>query len=460
MKGISVMPVEAENKLIAALKMDETERQAFQHLTELTAIDESLLKARHTLDRFVFDLPQTEQSKPVNLVYYDREKYYRSLHEIWNVVLRNVKCPNFSCDIKIVNCVDPVILKQLSNFLEQLFASSISSDVEHLLTFVNKDYEQNLNAFISIITMLPLAVYKNYSAFYNHSNSSVAQSSLFQDTIIIKTAYLQDENNVLQYYWLSFLNGELSNCAAFQDDYLYSFLMDNYNHLKKAYTTPLCNSSGMEMHTKALLTIAQDTDAYLLKPNNCYDKIPMECWFSIKDRMYNEMGALLTGLRDESGDPAEAIQFYAEHFQERIKLTYRNKHTDVYCKDGLLEMVQTGKIADHMEGMPPFSPEELRSILEYIRDRNLDPNDSYEFYLTEKNIFDNGLVIVIYKGKGIIVEYTKENRQKTANNVFIESSELNQIFIDYIENHIPKFHALSKEDATEFINSLINKYTT
>lgn len=111
-----------------------------------------------------------------------------------------------------------------------------------------------------------------------------------------------------------------------------------------------------------------------------------------------------------------------------------------------------------MENMPSFNREETRMILEYIRDRNMDPNDPYTLYITENNLFNNGLIVGIFQGKGIIVEYTQQTRQEVVNNVLIESPELNQVFIDYIENHISKSRALSNMAATEFLNELIEKY--
>jgi hypothetical protein len=109
-----------------------------------------------------------------------------------------------------------------------------------------------------------------------------------------------------------------------------------------------------------------------------------------------------------------------------------------------------------MGWLPAFSKDEVRLILEYARDRNSDENDTYNLYITDMPILESKYHIFIYDDKGILFYNAIPQLVQTSNSICIENHSLANLFSEYAETHIPAYHALSKEKATEYINSLID----
>jgi hypothetical protein len=108
--------------------------------------------------------------------------------------------------------------------------------------------------------------------------------------------------------------------------------------------------------------------------------------------------------------------------------------------------------------MPSFNKEELRYVMEYIRDRNIDETDPYKLYITDKPIIESEYHVFIYKEMGVLFYFADPPRILVSNNMCIESVWLANLFSEYAESFIPSNYALSEEETTEYLNSLIDKY--
>ena len=110
--------------------------------------------------------------------------------------------------------------------------------------------------------------------------------------------------------------------------------------------------------------------------------------------------------------------------------------------------------------MLPFTKDEVKEILEYIRDRNLNPNDSYKLYITNEPILKDGSDIVISEDYAILITFVPTNDFKNVcQNILIKNSSLAKMFVNYIESYIPA-KCLSDKETTFFINNLISTYLT
>jgi len=129
----------------------------------------------------------------------------------------------------------------------------------------------------------------------------------------------------------------------------------------------------------------------------------------------------------------------------------------VCSKEGLLNMARTGYATGHTEFMAPYTKEEMRAMFENARDRNADEKDAYNLYITEKPILNNNSFIFGYKGESIIFQFGQNSSiVNLNNNLCIINKELGNLFYEYAANYFPKNHALTKKEATAFLDSLID----
>lgn len=452
MKGTSPIGAEAEAKFISILKLNEADRKLFHKLIQLTAFDESLLEARQSLDTFVFGNVEAASPPPLEFIYYDNEKYFRTAREVFDNILSHASDPGFSCCAKIINCMRKDILPQVSIFLKQILLSELTFSAEHLVTFMEHDYAQNIEIFMNLITILPLSGLKSYSVYQNQEADSHG-SMLFRDSMIIEVSFNQSEHI---YYWISFSENRLSSCITFSDRFLYSFIMDNYSELRKKHNTLLFNTKGLDVIGDHVHELEGRDDYYLIKPNPCYDIIPPDVYHSMAKRCKGELQPLADTLT-----PGKSIEDMLDYFLNRLevgnKISYTTKQTNVFSEKGLLELVETGKLSDHFEGLPNFSESELKAILQTLHDRNLDPKDPYRLYISKKDFFENGLLLCISKSGSMMVEYNKDRYCRAVfDNIYLENKNLTNIFIDYIENHLIPNHTMPPEEATALLRELID----
>ena len=140
----------------------------------------------------------------------------------------------------------------------------------------------------------------------------------------------------------------------------------------------------------------------------------------------------------------------------RLKISFERKHTDVCSLDGMLDFVRKGKLSNHMTWIPAFNKEETRMIIEYIRDRNADENDSYNIYITKKPIF---YTIYGYQEDGILYsDNFIKNYQGINDYLYLENKTLANLCVSYANEYIPNYCAISKAKTTEFLNTLIKDY--
>lgn len=460
MKAISPIPAKIEKEFARVLQLSDDEKEMFHELIELSMYDQTLLQARTALDEVIFG-KSDQPLDPVHCVLYADDKYFRSLDEIFAEVLTLTSQPGFSCDIKILNCIDPPVLRAVAAFAQQLEQRGAVSAVEHLLSLVEGDYSQITHAFLSIISTLSLISYPNYTARYNMVDSLHGQKGLFENTILLTIESGTAGAVSRKCYWFSMLKEQLSSCLVFTGEHLYTLLTENYRETRRQYQSLLCDTKGISTVGEEMLDLSAGTAHYLIKPNSCFDKIPYEQYLSLLPRCTPE---ILNSLNREISEgrvfSMQAVEKqYLAYLRKRIDLTFTTAHTDVYSVDGLTEFAKTGKITDHLRGMPAFTKEERKAILENLRDRNLDKKDSYRMFLTERPILENGLIFIIGKGKGILVQQIQERyRSGVYHNIFVNNQDLETVFIDYIENHLIRNHTMSTEEATQAINLLITRY--
>lgn len=452
MTGIVRMSTEVQAKFVRILRLEDAERQEFERLVGLSQFDSSMIAARYAFDNFVFG-KRAEPAEPkiFKFAYHESDTFLRTSDEIYALIQSLSLQPGASCTIRMINCLGKDIFNSVSLFIKNILSASENVTVEHLLAFSEKEHLQNINTFISII---PLLKYQSYSVHYGTKFTFHNTIDFYGNKFIIDVKL---KDNTDRYFFISFHDDDLSNCLATSDKNVFTFWSTNYDYFKKSHDSSILDSSSIDIYATNLLELQQNHNHYLLKPNFCYDDIPMSVYQSMLTRgSTQELADVQNGLACAAGGNTGALATVFSILEKRIATTYINCRMNVHSMDGLTELARTGRLSDHFAFMPSFNKQELRTILEYVRDRNSDPNDSYTLFITKEKILANGHIMLVFEHTGVMIEYSEDDYLRgVCSNLFIRNSMLASIFTDYVKNHVPNNHALSLDEATAFLNSLI-----
>jgi len=452
MTGIVRMSPEVQSKFVSILRFEDAERQEFERLVGLSEFDSSMIAARYAFDKFVFcKRTEPEEPKIFKFAYHENDTFLRTSDDIYTLIQALSIRPEAACTVRIINCLGKDVFSSVSSFIEKLLTASETVTVEHLLAFSEKEHLQNIATLINII---PLLKYENYSVYHSEKFTFYDKNEFFGNTLIID---IIQENSPYKYFFISFIDDDLSTCLTTSDNNVFAFWLSNYEYFKKSYSASLLDASRIDIITNNILDFQQNSNHYLIKPNCCYDDIPMSVYQSMLTRgSPQDIADVQNGYSCVASGNIMNMETIFSTLEKRIAATYTNCRINVHSMDGLVDLVKTGRLSDHLTFMPAFNKQELRVILEYIRDRNSDPNDSYTLCITKDTILANGHIILVFENIGVLIEYSQDDyRQGICSNLFIRNSMLTAILSDYVRNHVPNNHALNLEEATAFLDTLI-----
>ena len=460
MKGYQKPSEELENKISDILNFSPLERQELRYYTTLTNTDEDLLSARDAVFNLLYSAEENTPDK-IELVYYDGEKYIRTLNKILDSVLSASDSEGFCCSFRMVNCCQDNIIEPLFTAISQLMKNGKSYSIEHLVNFSTYNSKENIIVLSEFIPLLPL---DNYSVKYCET-SGTAGNSIFYDFLMVEYSYKDDSGKgVTKHLYISFLRDNLSACYVVDNENIQEFFERSYESLQHDYKLALNNQKKFEFLGNLFVDLETKYDVCLFKPNPCYNRIPVSVFESVKQRSSDEilhysMNTFLVNNVTKETVEAQLNDLFA-YLKVRIEESYKHKQMDIFTRKGLESFASTGVLSDHLDGIPPFNGEEIKTILEYIKSRDLDEKDQYRFYITKSDEYSNeDLLISVFKEHGILIEYN--NPKYKANDVpycVIEHQGLSNIFSDFAENYVPTMLAMPQKEAHAFIDSLIKKY--
>ena len=448
MTGISRMSPEVRAKFIHVLRLDDTERRKFDQLVGLSAFDSAMIAARHAFDQFVFGQGEgLAKPKIFDFAYHAGDTLLRTSEDIYALIEALVRRPQASCVIRVINCLGKDAAGSVLSFIERLLAATERASIEHLVAFPEKAYEQNIN---TLIALLPLLKYQCYSVYYSPKLKAI---DFYEDKLIIDVNFSGEPP---QYFFLSFHNQGLSHCLATLDKSVFDFWSSNYQYFKESHGILSLDCTNFDIYSNRLLELQQNGDHYLLKPDFCYDDIPISVYHSMVARTSAQELAAIENTFRLASDEDGGLQVLLASVEQRRAATYTHRRINLHSMDGLRQLAMTGRLSDHFTFIPPFNTEELRTIFTQARDRDNDSDDNYTLLITRKKILVDGHIFFVFENNGMVVEYDQDKYQQgLASSLFIKNQTLAVILSDYVRNHIPDNYALSREETTAFLNSLI-----
>jgi len=463
MKGTVQMSAEVQARFADVLKLDANGRAEFDRLSQLVAFDPTLVEARFVLDRFIFasgaaDEPNPE---PIRFAVYEDDIYLRTSDRVYERIRTLAASPDATTKIHIANCAGDKQFCSVASFIDDVLRQTDSVTVEHLLSMPQSDY----NVLVATITRLvPLLRNNRYTVHYaplpptepRRADATFAASPAqpgFGNSLSVEVDRPGDKT----FFLLSFLDDDLSTCLVTHDENVIEFFHTNYEAVKRSYSKALVDFSNVDPFTDTLADLEEGKNTVLIKPDFCFDRIPIPVYESMLARMpANDVARMQKQLASNGGDPTTIVQMVLGSLERRARGSLVNRHTDVYSMAGLTRFAETGRISDHLDVMPPFTPDERRAVLTHARSRLADPHDPYTLYITRDDFLTNGCIIISIDNVGVLFEYNvNDYRRGVLSNLFIANHALAEIFSDYANVHVPQTHALSREDADAFLAALI-----
>jgi len=339
--------------------------------------------------------------------------------------------------------------------LEKAFSAGINVNVEHFIGLSDKDYLQNTH---SLTNIFPLLRNEKYSLYYREKE---IENNLLNDSILVALTFKEDGKQVNQYFSITFYENGMPECVVFNDMYMYSYLSRLYEDLKHRYRYAVQKPYRIDFTDDIFFELQKHKGSCLIKPNPCYDKLPIEVYESLLNRMSgDELNGLLSVMLGEKTYETEipvAKSKAIRHIEKSYEYASMNKQVDVYSMEGLADFAQTGKLTDHPEHLPSLNQEERWMTLEHLYNRSNDTDNGYTLYITEYELPHKDLVFEIEKGFGLLIgNINSDTKGVSRKTTFIQSERLASIFCDYAENHIPVNGAMEKEKANNFLRSLVD----
>lgn len=457
------IPKVKEEYLAKALNLTDAEKEEMHTIITQMVPRKPMQKAYQAMDDLVFgSKTEAEQSFPSEgeVLFFGQDRYMLSIDQVFDTMLRNSNKENFHCAVKINHGTGEQYFAKLVEFLEKVFLCSPGSTAEHLISFPTKDYTKSIE---TLTAALPLLKYKNYTLYYTESERAEDLKGTMNRSFYVSTSYTDEHQRVSENYLCSILEYSQAEVYCFSDPFLHEFITNDFYDLRRQFTNSIQEFRDLGVCEQFLISMEQQHDSFLLKPDICYNHIPAQVYKKQQARYDPEeqmiIAERIAGKPVAPEESQDVIDAMIKTMESRINNSYKRIQTEVCSKTGLLEFVKTGRIIDHMVWLPSFNKEEIRMCLEYIRDRNENKNDSYQLYLTEQDIMRNEYIIVGFKGDGVFIEFNRENYCTCpTKNLYIKNKTIADVVCDYVESHIPSNHTVTREETTAYIDHLIDTY--
>jgi len=441
-------------KIIQILKLNYKEQKELLYYFSISNMDEYVIEAREALYDFLFK-EKVGQVDKIELVYYDDEKYIRTYNNILESILEVSQKDNFSCEFKLINCISNSIIVPLSDLVSELMANKSEYTVEHLVNFSTYDYKNNINVLSNII---PLLTVDHYSLKYREEDN-VPNHGFFHDFLMINYSYCEANGNEINTtLYITFLANNLSACYVIRHTAnALDFFGRNYDSLEKEYQPALSSRKNLLEYVKTVIEMYSKHEVVAFTSQILFSRVPFNVFESVMART-TSMDEFLDFFFPESyqeKDKETQVSYLRELLTVIYEGTFVNKQLDIYTKSGMSLFASTGTLTDHLEFLPAFNKEEVKEILESIKARDLDPKDPFNFAILKESFSDPSLCFLVEKNGALLVEKYIDSYTPFC---MIKKANLSGLFIDFAYNYVPAMLAISRKEAHDFIDDLIERY--
>ena len=464
MKGYQKPSDELLNVIIDILNLDTEDIRKLNYYISTIDMDESSIKASNEVKNFLFE-PKDMSSTDIEFIYYKNgEKYVKFFSDIIDTIFNEISGKSAKLDVKIANSTDENVMNNIIKNLEKFENRTESFNIEHLLALSEKHPTKSIQILKNFIPMLEFI---NYNVLYTNSLPDL-NSTMFSNYMMISYSYLEDGEEKFGYHIMSFLENAISTCyVGYLKDAIFDMFERNYSNIKQFYTSAICNSVSTDFISlmddiEFKYANNEDGEIYLFKRTPCYKRIPTSVYENMKRRiiesdMVSEFVKKVNNMNYVGETEADIIlNSIYESMSERYNVAKSIYTVDILSKNGLKKFAETGILSDHYTGMPPFTKEDVITILSDMKKRHLDPDEPYKFQIVG-DVAETNFVLTVFKDKGFLIEHANEDKKcEVLNYCIIKDEPITNILYEFAKEYVPTRLALSDENAVNYIDSLIN----
>lgn len=146
-----------------------------------------------------------------------------------------------------------------------------------------------------------------------------------------------------------------------------------------------------------------------------------------------------------------------EGFRGRYHAFYQSNKSKVnlLTKRGLLDFVTTRMMTDHFHSARAFTRDEVKTILEFIRDQ-LQTNENFEILLLKNDHAISNLEFSYYQDEVLWIFDSYSGYGEDYFDAIIDSPQLLHLFDDFIKNELIPNHTLPKSETMQFMDYLLS----
>ena len=458
------IPATVEEQLGAVLNLTKAEKSQLRSLIEDAQIHRPMRKAFEIIDKLVFDegsAPRSTLNEGVVLLL-DKDRYVLSMDELCDRMLRHADKPEFTCCLRFAQGIGELFFEQIEPCIMRLLEAVPGATVEHLVSSPRGDATKNIQLAVGI---LPFLQYRNYKVFYTEEENLFEAQRMFSQSFYFSTSFIDEGVLRGENFMYSVRNTTEGACFCSSDPLFHEFVTGEFYDIRKQYHNDLQAMSTFNVGLDFFADLESNYPSAILNPDFHITHIPSPV---ISEKLRGLDEATKQSLADsQSNKPVKQhtvdarIETMIASIERRRSFALQRPQTSICSKEGLLAFVQTGRRCDHLKWVPPYTKDEMRRILEDVRDRNLDDSDEFRFYLTDMPILANGYTLEAYLGHGIAVQYNqKPERARSDNYLFMTHSFVADVLYRYLTEYLPATHVISQDETTAYLNHLIETYLT
>jgi len=444
--------------LYGALHLTPYEIEEFSRMLRVVQFGEEAVSLWKKMDSVLFGLSSPKIPNFYVQTYEGAGKRYNAgiFFEQMFSVSEN---PDFSYELNIMNCVSPWASRKLAKLLEIVVPLKRDGTVNHLVDFSDNGDMNNFDAITALIFQLPLIQIKNYSVFYRQVKGS-PKESIFENSVLCSLSYGTGPK-VRDNYWLVFSENGDSNCVTITDE-AYAFIKHHYDIFGECFQSLLFQSHSDELFMRELYDIqkAENEAVMMLKSDPGYDLIPPDVYDSWKNRVLPVIdadGILYFANAMPHLNLENAIDYFINFQKLRYELTKTKKRVDVQSVNGLTAFAKTGRLSNHIGGVPPLSGTETARILQNLRARSRDQNDPYWLYITRSELLNGKYFICASKSGAVFIELLFTRAEQFFKNVSLKNPGLSWLFFRYLDNWLIPTYTMTPADSDKFLLRLIEE---
>ena len=454
----NLLPITADFKesLYAALALKPAEIDELETLFLRMEFGEETISLYKEIDRVFFEFtPPT--INPFHLqCHTGGEVYYYRSETLFDEIFADINKPNFRCETTIINCMDKGVISSLSRFLTEISKLGDRCQTNHYINLLDSNLNRLFDIFSNLAFVLPLFHMENYSIFVN--TDSKTQQNMFFDNSVICTVSHNGDAKKYKHYWFVISQEAIPSCLTFTDEACFTFIRHNIDVYIKQFNSLLFRTASEESLLREFMERQPKApEIMLIKPDPCYDMIPPHVYQSLKERCLNSLdskGVLFLANSFPRMDLRNAMDHIINMEKTRYELTFKQKRIDVFSASGLRQFALSGRLTDHIDGIPPFSEEEVVQILQNLYDRVKDPHDPYTLYITRKEMLNDQFILDLSANWGIFIEPLFTRKGYHFKYLHINHKILSDLFFQYLNNWLFPRYTMTLNESLEFLSRL------